>query len=97
MNYGSWRCITVAKQLIEIINVPTSIKYNNPDTKQCICGYSLTQGEHEFIESKVLKGRFCDISCLIRADGAKWTGCTIIDEFGDSYTEQKYMKVMEAS
>ncbi len=87
----------MAKPLIELLKKPTAIKYNKPDTKQCICGHNLTRGEHEFIESKVLKGRFCDTSCLIRADGAKWIGRTIVDEFGDYYTEQNYLKVMEVS
>jgi hypothetical protein len=47
------------------------------------------------MESGVIEGRFCDIVCLVRADRAKWIGCTIVDEFGNTYSEKKYLEVME--
>lgn len=49
------------------------------------------------MDSKVTGDRYCDIVCIVRGTGARWIGCTIVDEFGDYYTEKKYLEVMEVS
>lgn len=67
------------------------------DTQACVCGQRLQRGKHVYMESGVLAGRFCDTVCLVRADRAKWRGCTIIDEYGQDYSEEKYLRVMEVS
>jgi hypothetical protein len=87
----------VAKSLKDILKKPLDFPfvYINPDIQQCHCGQYLIKGEHECMESGVIEGRFCDIVCLVRADGAKWIGCTIVDEFGNTYSEKKYLEVME--
>lgn len=84
----------MAKPAQELQKFP--IPYIYPDTKRCQCGLSLTKGLHECMESGVLEGRFCDIVCLVKADGAKWNGGNIVDYLGNTYSEEEYLEVMEA-
>lgn len=87
----------MAKPLHELLKHPITLPfaYSNPDIATCVCGNILINGEHEYIESNVLPGRFCDLVCLVRADKSTWIGCTIRDEDGEHYSEEKYMKIME--
>jgi hypothetical protein len=87
----------VAKSLKDILKKPLDFPfaYINPDIQQCPCGQYLIKGEHECIESAVTGQRYCDIVCMVRGTGAKWIGCTVVDEYGDYYTEKKYLEVME--
>lgn len=88
----------MAKSIQELLKKPIQLPFSfkNPDIQQCSCGQYLIKGEHECMESAVTGNRYCDIVCMVRGTGAKWIGCTIVDEFGDYYTEQNYLKVMEA-
>lgn len=89
----------MVKTLSDLLKKPIQLPFNfkNPDIQQCPCGQYLIKGEHECKDSKVTGNRYCDIVCLVSWTGAKWIGCTIVDEFGDYYTEKKYLEVMEAS
>lgn len=89
----------MVKNLAELLKKPIEFPftYTNPDIKQCSCGQYLIKGEHECIESAVTGDRYCDIVCMVRGTGARWVGYTIIDEFGEAYSEQNYKQVMEVS
>lgn len=85
----------LTEKINEVFDEAEAEKLVELGVEQCPCGHHVNPHEHAYVESKVTGGKYCDNVCLVRGTGARWVGCTIIDEFGDSYSEQKYFEVME--
>lgn len=87
----------MAKPIQELKKPILPYSYTNPDIKLCSC--DLPQIEYEYIESAVTGKRYDDIVDMVKQQGCRWSedGKWVIDEFGDYYTEKKYLEIMEAS
>lgn len=84
----------MAKKLAELLS--PSFGFISPNIKQCPCGCGvIDRRNHAYIESKVTGHWYADMGCLVEADGARWVGDRVQDEWGNNYSLNDYKKVME--
>lgn len=83
---------------IERIQTPIELPfyYQNQDIQICpSCNITIDRNKHVYLESKVTGKWYCDIVCMVIAEGARWEGDYIRDDFGNLFTIAQWKRDRE--